>query len=396
MQSLTDQEVLALIAGGESDQVEFTESTRDTDKFCEAICAFANDLPGHGSRGALLVGVRKNGSLSGLQVTDALQESLAGLRRDGQIQPLPTLCVTRHRFPDGDVAVVAVEPSILPPVRYRGRVCIRVGASKGYASEQDERHLTERRSSSARSFDAQPCPGATISDLSLRIFDDYRATVIAQEVISANHRSIEEQLAALRFFDLRQRMATHAGVLLFGINPRYFLPGAYAHFVQWPGTTVTDSPLSDRPVSGDLRTVVSQVHELMRATNRVAVQRTGGVAERYHPDLPEFALTELFNNAVMHRDYASNAPVRVNWFSDRVEISNPGGLFGEVTAATLESRSGYRNPTIAEAMWNLGFVNRYGSGIASAQRVLLEAGHPRAEFQADAQYFLAVMRMRPA
>jgi ATP-dependent DNA helicase RecG len=395
MTSLSDQDVLALIARGESDQVEFTQSTTDTDKFCEAICAFANDLPGHGTKGVLLVGVQKNGTLSGLQVTERIQESLAGLRRDGQIQPLPTMSVTRHSLSGGDVAAIAVQPSILPPVRYRGRVCIRVGASKAYATEQEERLLTERRSSSARSFDTQPCPGAELAELSLRLFQDYREAVIPEEVIVANHRSIEEQLAALRFFDLRNQLSTHAGVLLFGINPRFFLPGAYVHFVQWPSTTVTDSPLSDRQVSGDLRTVVSQIHELMRATNRIAVQRTGGVAERYTPDFPEFALTELFNNAVMHRDYASNTPIRVNWFSDRVEISNPGGLFGEVTPATLESRSGYRNPTIAEAMWNLGFVNRYGSGIASAQRSLREAGHPPAEFTIDSQYFLTILRGRP-
>lgn len=46
---LTHEELLVLIRDLESDRVERTTSTKDTEKFCEAICAFANDLPNHQS-----------------------------------------------------------------------------------------------------------------------------------------------------------------------------------------------------------------------------------------------------------------------------------------------------------------------------------------------------------
>ena len=54
---MTEQELNALIAKHDADRLEFTVSTRDTDKFSEAVCAFANDQPGHGRPGHLVIGV---------------------------------------------------------------------------------------------------------------------------------------------------------------------------------------------------------------------------------------------------------------------------------------------------------------------------------------------------
>ena len=120
-------EVLALMAEIESDRVERTVSTSDTDKFAKAVCAFSNDMPNHRQPGYLFVGVRDDGQISGAQITDQLLQNLAALRSDGNIQPLPVMNVHRLTTPAGDVAVVEVFPSDLPPVRYRGQVWIRVG-----------------------------------------------------------------------------------------------------------------------------------------------------------------------------------------------------------------------------------------------------------------------------
>ncbi len=84
---LTDQELQLLMADLESDRVERTTSTKDTDKFAIAICAFSNDYPNHRKPGYLLVGVRNEGRPSGLKVTDQLLQNLAGIRSDGNIQP---------------------------------------------------------------------------------------------------------------------------------------------------------------------------------------------------------------------------------------------------------------------------------------------------------------------
>jgi ATP-dependent DNA helicase RecG len=91
----------------------------------------------------------------------------------------------------------------------------------------------------------------------------------------------------------------------------------------------------------------------------------------------------------MHRTYeTSTAPVRITWLSGRVEIQNPGGPFGQVTVENF-GRPGitdYRNPTVAEVMRQLGYVQRFGIGIATAQRALSENGNPQARFQVEPTY----------
>ncbi len=196
---LTHDQLSALLADLELDRVERTISTKDTDKFSEAICAFANDLPNHRQPGYLLVGVRDNGQRSGLKVTDELLKNLGAIRSDGNVLPQPAMNVAHFSFDDGDVAVVEVLPSDLPPVRYKGRVWIRVGPRKGIANEQEERILTERRVALARSFDARPCSESTINDLSLGQFEAYRHEAVDSDTIASNQRSIEIQLGSPTF-----------------------------------------------------------------------------------------------------------------------------------------------------------------------------------------------------
>ena len=77
----------------------------------------------------------------------------------------------------------------------------------------------------ARTFDARPCPQATLEDLALDLFlNTYRKEAIAADVLKTNNRSIQEQLAALRFYDLARNCPTHAGVILFGTDVSVAVP----------------------------------------------------------------------------------------------------------------------------------------------------------------------------
>lgn len=94
-------ELNELLAVGEADCIERTTSIRDTDKFSEAVTAFANDLPHHGLPGYLVIGVNDDGTPAGLDVTDQLLQNLGGLRSDGNIQPLPSLTSRSSACPAG-------------------------------------------------------------------------------------------------------------------------------------------------------------------------------------------------------------------------------------------------------------------------------------------------------
>jgi ATP-dependent DNA helicase RecG len=392
---MTEQELRALIANHEADRVEFTVATNDTNKFSEAVCAFANDLPNHGQPGHLIVGVDNSGRIAGTNVTDEMLRNLGALRSDGNIQPLPDLTVEKVATSEGDVAVVTVQPSPLPPVRYRGRVCIRIGPRRDYATEQEERRLIERRVSHARTFDAQPALGSTIDDLALSLFlIEYRTQAIAREVIEENRRPVEQQLASLRFFDLERQCPTNAGILLFGLDVRNWLPGAYVQFLRVDGDSLAAAVTNDREIYGDLLTVMRELDALIDAQLAQFLVQTSTLREKTVEEYPRVAVRELLMNAIMHRDYASTAPLRITWLSDRVEIQSPGGLYGEASPSNFPRQTSYRNPVIAEALKALGYVNRYGRGVIRAQKALEENESPPAEFQFDAGYVLATIRRR--
>jgi ATP-dependent DNA helicase RecG len=80
---IKEDELSRLLAEAEADRIERTTSTKDTDKFSEAVTAFSNDLPNHGLPGYLVIGVDDNGKLSGLEVTDQLLQTLGSLKSDG-------------------------------------------------------------------------------------------------------------------------------------------------------------------------------------------------------------------------------------------------------------------------------------------------------------------------
>lgn len=389
---LTEAQLIGLLSDLESDRVERTTSVSDTDKFCKAICAFANDLPNHRASGYLLVGVKDNGSLSGLSVTDQLLQNLGAIRSDGNVLPQPMMSVAKFKLQGGDVAVVEVQPSDMPPVRYKGTIWVRIGPRKGTAHEQDERVLTEKRVARAHTFDVLPFPEASLADLSLRLFGEYRTQVVAPEVIEANHRTIEEQLASLRLFDLSKKCPTTTSILLFGNNPRFFLPGAYVQFLHFPGATMTEMPVDQAELSGDMRTVLDGLRDKFRACNQVRMKPGKGFQDQLSPEYPEWAVRELLHNAVIHRDYQSNTPIRFYWFSDRIEIQSPGGLYGEVTPETYMSRNSYRNPVMAEALKAMGYVNRFGFGIQHAQKLLEENGNPPAEFNFEDRVVAVTIR----
>lgn len=403
MPAYSDAELERILASHESDRAELKESFKGNAPTTvrEAVCAFANDLPNHRRAGVVFIGVRDDGSPSGLAVTDELLRALADIKSDGNIVPPPTLFVERRRLRGADVAVVTVEPADSPPVRYAGRIHVRVGPRRGLATEQDERVLNEKRRHRHASFDVQPVHAAQVSDLGRRRFEEeYLPGAFAPDVLEANERTFEQRLAATKMIvSAGEPTPTVLGLLVLGQRPRDFLPGAYVQFLRIAGRTLADPIVDEQAIDGAVADVLRRAHDKLLAHIRTEVDITQGLTERRRSTYPIAALDQLLGNAVMHRSYeATNAPVRVTWYEDRIEILSPGGPFGSVTEQNF-GRPGvtdYRNPNLAEALRVLGFVQKFGVGISTARRALEEGGHPALEFQLDASHVGVTVRARPS
>jgi ATP-dependent DNA helicase RecG len=345
--------------------------------------------------------VDDDGNPTGIAVTDRLLQTLADIKTDGRILPPPTLTVARQMYRGVPIAVVTVEPADAPPVRFDGRIWIRIGPRRGTASAQDERILNEKRRANDRSFDTQAIRGCPVGELNRVAFEhEYLPSAVAADVLAANQRSYEERLAAMGMIaSVADPTPTVVGVLTVGKSPRTWVPCAYIQFLRVRGTGLSDPVADELEIDGTLDQILRRLDDKLRATLTVAVDfASGTTTEVRTTPYPLSALQQLTRNAVMHRTYeGTNAPVRVNWFDDRIEILNPGGPYGIVTKENF-GRPGvadYRNQAIAAVLKTLGFVQRFGAGIAEANRALAANGNPPVQFEVEPTFVLATVRSAP-
>lgn len=396
---MDDSEALALIRGLEGEQVERKERLRSKkDQVCEAICAFANDYSRAGRAGVVVIGQRDDGKPSGMDVTDELLLELADLRTNGNILPFPQISVRRLELDGIPVAVVIVDPSSSPPVRFKGRTWIRVGPSTRPATAEEEAVLTERRQAANLPFDARPVPSAALADLDIERFtEEILPQLVADDVLQENGRPVEQQLASLRFVTPTTFQPTPTGLLIAGRDPEQHLPGSYIQFLRFDGAELSDPVLSQHRASGTVPDILLEIEEVLRAHIDTVARFEGLPTEERTPSVPFEALQQLVRNAVMHRTYeSSNAPVRITWFDDRVEIHSPGGPFGQVTVETIgqPGLTDYRNPTLAGVLNRLRFVQRFGVGIQISRNRLAQNGNPPLGIQASVGAVAAIVRLK--
>ncbi len=187
---------------------------------------------------------------------------------------------------------------------------------------------------------------------------------------------------------------TNGALLSFARDPLFWMPGAYLQFVRFDGTEVTDPIRNQSTLSGRLADVLNRLSTLIGLNIETRLEIGRGPRERRYPDYPLEALRQLAFNGVMHRSYeGTNAPTRLYWYTDRVTIENPGGLYGLVTPETLgKGATDYRNQLIAETMHNLGFAQRFGYGIPLALQLLSENGNPAPDFNVDHNRVLVTVK----
>lgn len=398
--AVTDEELTRLLDELESDRVERKESAADGEKIRQAICAFANDLPAHGEPGVLFIGVSDAGEPTGSPVTDQLLRTLASMRDDGNIVPFPAMTVQKRTLKGADVAVVLVAPADAPPVRYKGRIHVRVGPRRALASPDEERRLSEKRRHRDQPYDLRPFPSATLEDLDEVVFRRvYLPAAQALDVIDENSRDLELQLMAARFAQPGPPPSpTFLGLLTVGRTPTQWLPNAYIEFLRIDGIELGDAPKDEREVRGPLPLMMQELDQVLRAHISSAVDFTTADLEQRRPDYPLVALQQIARNAVLHRSYEhTHAPVRIYWFDDRVEVLSPGGPFGVVNRSNFGQPGAYdyRNPNLAAVMKELGYVQRFGFGIVTARRQMEGNGNPPIEFQVEDTYVNAILRARP-
>lgn len=392
---MDQQELHLMLIDLESDLIERKASLSDPDRVRQAICAYANDLPDHRKPGVIFIGANDDGSCAGLTVTDELLLRLSHMRDDGKIQPIPSITVGKNVINKCEMAVIVVKPSLAPPIRFNGITWIRVGPRRAIATPEEEKILSERRRSRDLPFDLQPVPSARVEELDLDLFvREYLKLAIAPQVLEQNTRSTKDKLKALRFLTPDEQ-PTVLGILVIGKEIQDYIPGAYVQFLRLEGIKLTDPIRDQKVIAGPLRQLLMRIDDVLEANNSIYTYLTSERVEIRRPEYPLVALQQLVRNAILHRTYeGTNSPVRIYWFSDRIEIHSPGGPFGQVTKENFGQPgvTDYRNPHLAEAMRVLGYVQRFGIGIEIARKLLEENGNPPPTFDVERNFILVTVR----
>ena len=370
------------------------------EKLYDTFSSFSNQEDG----GTILFGVDEQAGFQEVGVYDAhdLQKKLMEVGESMTPVVRPVLSV----YEEDGLTFVAAE---IPPVDIAERPCFKTakGRLKGsYIRVGDaDKPMTEDEIYSYEAYrkksrdDIRPVEEATLSSLDPARLEQY---IQRRKLDRPNFAAFPlPQLYELTGI-LREGKPTLSAFLLFCLYPQAYFPQLSIIAARVPGKEMgdlgaegqrfTDSQRLEGSIPEMLNDAMGFLQKNMRTSIHIDPQ-TGKREDR--TEYPADALREVILNALVHRDYSvhtENMPIQVTMFSDRIEVRNPGGLYGRLTVDQLgKVQPDTRNPFLVTAMEALGETENRYSGIPRIRRAMQEAGLPEPVFQDNRGEFLVCL-----
>ncbi|MEW6037268.1 MAG: ATP-binding protein [Pseudomonadota bacterium] len=369
-------ELMELIANGESSGVEFKRDTVENFRLAQEIVAFANFMGG-----VILLGVDDDGSIAGISRPN-LEEWVMELCRV-KIDPpiIPYFEVVRNAEPEKEVAVVRLLPGPDKPYARihdnRRAYFVRVGSTSREAGREELERMFQE--SGRLRYGQKPVPGSTLDDFDFGRLENYFNRVVKQKCPAWDDREGWERLLQNLEFAVEtegRSAATVDGLLLFGRNPKRFLPQSGLRAIAYPGTEPGYAVISDQDMTGPITPLFGPRKTLLEAglidQALDFIARHTQIESRIvrgrridKPAYPEAALREAIVNAIAHRDYSvAGAEIQINLFEDRLEIISPGRLPNSATVESIKTGFRYaRNQVLVNVLRDYGYVDARGMGI---------------------------------
>lgn len=371
-----------LIKNGRSYQADWFGEHSSVDTLAETMAAMAN-----GQGGMVILGVAgQQGSIVGVRNANEAVDTLlqAALSTDPHlIVPLPQ--VMRM---SGKAVVIIQIPAGMPHVyALDGRYLQRQGLENLPLKPPELRRLIVERGEA--SFETEVARGANVDDLDWEKAKAYAAS------LSGIGDNTPEQILIKRGCLVKQDNGVHptnAGVLLFGKDPQRFMRSADITAARFAATTMTDT-FTRQDISGSLPDQIRRAETFLVDHLRKGVQLGSKMARAENFEYPLEAARELVVNAVAHRDYRiSGDGIRLIIFSNRMEVTSPGGLPGPVTIANIKDERFSRNPAIVQVLSDMGFIERLGYGVDRVIDLMNQQKLHAPEFEESAGGFRVILR----
>ena len=375
------EQIASLAASGESETLEFKETTGTRREAAMTVCAFLNQ-----GGGQVLFGVTADGAIAGQQVSERTIEELSAELR--QIDPPAFPTVERVPVDSGrEVIVVSTGQGASRPYSYRSSAYRRVGNTTLTMSADGYNRMLFERMHSEQRWENQPAAGWSVDDLDVA---EIRRTVAEavrrgrlEEPVSREPTDLLRGLGLLR-----DGVLLRAAAVLFGSTERleFEMPQCLLRVARFRGLDRMEF-LDNRQFNGNAFTLLANAERFLRDTLPIAGRFEQSRFERIdEPLYPPLATREALANALCHRDYSiGGGSVGIAVYDDRLEVTSSGslhfGLTPEKLFAPHESRPW--NPLIARTFYRRGIIEEWGSGTLKMAELSGSAGLPVPEIEDD-------------
>jgi predicted HTH transcriptional regulator len=361
METMTGQELLEIINGGESSRVQFKERLPHQDSLAHELIAFSNS-----KGGIIIIGVNdKTGAINGLSFSE-IQQINQQLVNIASQKVYPPVCITTEtvKVNDSRLIVVNIEEGSSKPYKdSNGITYIKNGSDKRKVTSNNElaRLLREGGSLYAEEILVN---GSSTKDIDLKQFGFFlvrkynkQLEDLKSEDISIDQILENSNLAKNGAFFL-------TGLLLFSTKRHFYYPQFSVQCVSVDGAIIGNT-FSDNEniLEGTLPDVFNGAMSFI-GRNMKKIPEADSFNSPTKWEIPHEVFEELLVNALVHRDYFISSTVKIYMFSDRVEIVSPGKLPNSLTVETIKNGiSILRNPILLSTVQYMLPYKGLGTGI---------------------------------
>ncbi len=378
-------ELLDIISSGETSRVQFKKQLNNQDGFAAEMIAMANSKGGD-----ILIGVEdKTGKVVGLDYRElqSIGSTIANIATNlvkPQIFTTTEVVNVDMGREVKKVLVVHVEEGIAKPYKDRnGTIWIKQGSDKRRLTDNNEQ-LRLFQHSGLVYIDEMIVPGTSVSDIDKDKVEEYL------KKIEDSDTDIPEEQLYVNLNILKEGQMTLGGLLFFAKDPQKYRPAFCIKAVSFFGNDIAGNDYrGSKDIIGTIPEMFEQAMGFFN-TYLEHKQKDQNFNTTGQLEISPVALEELLQNALTHRDYSKNAPVRLLIFDDRVEIISPGALPNSLTVENIKmGNTVVRNNLVVSFSSKLMKYRGLGSGV---RRALKE--HPDTELinDTDGEQFISVLK----
>ncbi|MEK6936023.1 MAG: RNA-binding domain-containing protein [Nanoarchaeota archaeon] len=331
---------------------EILELKKSTSELKEAVISIVAILNKH-KTGEVYFGIKDNGDITGQDVSDATLREISKTISD-YIEPKIFPKIENVLIKDRQCIYVKFEGKEVPYYAY-GRAYIRTGTENKQISAKELENMILHKNKENMRWDNQINEETTLKDINEKRVKEFVKRV------GQKFTSVKNVLYTLEV--MKGDNILNAGVIFFDENPRKKLFNFRLRCAVFAGTS-TATILDRQEFDGDILQLIEDGIQYVKKNTHTGM-KIDGLVRIDIPEINSEALRETITNAYCHRDYYDSESVEIAIFQDRVEIRNPGGIYGGLTIKQLlKGEAGKRrNPLIAELLNRAHFGEKWGRGI---------------------------------